>query len=113
MTPCVCHARMAGECLCGAWDTPDLESKSRAWAEEHQAKKWADERRLAELTSEQLLAELCDPNNTRERYEVTPYMDLRALIKGAAEALKTHPPVEVHRRLCIAVECAAKLLAIA
>ena len=88
----------------------NLEEQSRAWAEEHQARKWADERRSAEVTSEQLLAELCDTNNTREHYEVTPYMDLPALIQGAAEAMKARPPVEIQRRLCLVVECAAKLL---
>lgn len=62
------------------------------------------------MIAAQLLEQLCDPANTQERYEITPYMDLPALIHGAAEALKSHPPVEIHRRLCIAIECAAKLL---
>lgn len=62
------------------------------------------------MTAEELLERLCDPANTQERYEITPHMDLPAVIHGAGEALKSHPPVEIHRRLCIAIECAAKLL---
>jgi hypothetical protein len=63
------------------------------------------------MYAERILECLCDPQNKLVDIEITPYVDLTALIEGAGEMMKLGPPVEIRRRLVAATKVAAKMLA--
>jgi hypothetical protein len=54
---------------------------------------------------------LSDPENKLVDIEITPYVDLPALIEGVNELMKMGPPAEIRQRLVAAQAVAAKMLA--